>query len=297
MTQSTDAWTIRRLLEWTTGFFDRKQVDSPRLSAELLLGHVLSAPRIKLYTEHDRAVDEHHLAIFRDLVKRAGEHEPIAYLTGKAHFFNLEFKVTRDVLIPRPDTETIVEHVLQQVRFTPGLERPRVLDLCTGSGCVAAAIAQHLKTATILAIDDSPAALAVAKENVERLGLADRVLLAEGNLYEPLEKQITASPFDMIVANPPYIPSAEIAKLDRNVRDYEPHAALDGGPDGLAVVRRILAGAPPRLLPGGRVYVEIQFDQAESAKRLAAEAGLTEVRVYRDAAGHERVLHARTPAG
>ena len=295
MTQTADAWTIRRLIEWTSGFFDRKGVDSPRLSAELLLGHVLSAPRIKLYTEHDRLVDEHHLAIFRDLVKRAGEHEPIAYLTGKAHFFNLEFAVTRDVLIPRPDTETIVEHVLQQVRFTPGLESPRILDLCTGCGCIAAAIAQHLKNATILAIDNSPAALAVAKQNIEKLGLTDRVLLAPGDLYEPLETQITAAPFDILVANPPYIPSGAIEGLDRNVRDYEPRAALDGGPDGLTVTRRIVSGAAARLLPGGRIYVETQFDQAAAATRLATEAGFDEVRVFRDAAGHERVLHARKP--
>lgn len=296
MGQSTDAWTIRRLLEWTTAFFERKEVDSPRLSAELLLGHVLAAPRIKLYTEYERVLDEAVLARFRDLVRRASEHEPIAYLTGRAHFFSLEFEVTPDVLIPRPDTETIVEHVLQQVRFTPGLEVPRVLDLCTGSGCIAAAIAHHLKAAAVLAIDLSEAAIAVARRNVERLGLAERVLLAVGDLYGPLEAQITAAPFDLIVSNPPYIPSAAVGKLDRNVRDYEPRQALDGGRDGLEVVRRVVAGAPARLQPGGRLYVEIQFDQGEAAKQIAADAGLVEVRILRDHAGNDRVLHARRAA-
>lgn len=292
MQRTNDDWTIRRLLEWTAGFFTRKEVDSPRLSAELLLSEVLGFPRIKLYTTLDLVPEETQLTRFRELVKRAGEHEPIAYLTGRAHFFNLQFEVTRDVLIPRPDTETIVEHVLQQVRFQPGLEAPRVLDLCTGTGCIAAAIAHHLKSATILAIDKSPQAIEVARRNIDKLSLADRVVLAIGDLYEPLKTQITASPFHFIVANPPYIPSGNIAALDRNVRDYEPHTALDGGGDGLDIVRRILADARDRLLPGGRLYVEIQFDQGPAALQLATDAALDEPRIIRDQAGNDRVLSA-----
>src|SRR5881392_2944607 len=162
MTQPTQEWTIRRLLEWTTGFFSRKNLDPARLSAELLLSHVLNVPRIKLYTDYERPLDEEQLARFRELVQRAAEQEPIAYLTGKAHFFNLEFEVNRDVLIPRPDSETLVENVLQLARNTAGFEAPRVLDLCTGSGCVAAAIAHHLKTSPVVATDRSEAALAIA---------------------------------------------------------------------------------------------------------------------------------------
>src|SRR6185295_5239356 len=165
-------WTVKRLLEWTTGFFTRKSVDSPRLAAELLLAHVLKYPRIKLYTDYERPLSEKELADYRALVQRAGEHEPIAYLTGRAHFFNLEFEVTPAVLIPRPDTETLVENVLQFCRVTSGFESPRVLDLCTGSGCIAAAIAHHLKNATVLATDLSEAAVVVARRNVERLGLS-----------------------------------------------------------------------------------------------------------------------------
>src|SRR4051794_26161563 len=156
-------WTVRRLLEWTSSFFTRKEVDSPRLSSELLLAHVLNVPRIKLYTDYERPLGEKELAGFRALVQRAGEHEPIAYLTGKAHFFNLEFDVTKDVLIPRPDTETLVENVLQLARNAAGFEAPRVLDLCTGSGCIAAAIAHHLKNATVIATDVSDAAVEVAR--------------------------------------------------------------------------------------------------------------------------------------
>src|SRR5947209_18494201 len=178
-------WTVRRVLEWTGGFFGRKNVDQPRLSAELLLAHILKCPRIKLYTDYERPLTEAELTSYRQLVQRAAEEEPIAYLTGKAHFFNLELNVTRDVLIPRPDTETLVENVLQMVRHQPGLESPRVLDLCTGSGCVAAAIAYHLKSAVVTATEVSPAAVAVARDNVERLGLMERVRVIEGDLFDP----------------------------------------------------------------------------------------------------------------
>ncbi len=246
-----ETWTVRRILEWTTAFFTRKEVDSPRLSAERLLAHVLSLPRIQLYTRYDRPLSDEELAGYRDLVKRATEEEPIAYLTGRAHFFNLDFDVNRDVLIPRPDTETLVENLLQTARIQSGLEAPRVLDLCTGSGCIAAAIAYHLKASNVFATDISPAAVAVARRNIERLKLADRVSVEEGDLYEPLVGRVDALPFDVIVSNPPYIPTGQIASLDRSVREYEPLVALDGGLDGLTLHRRILDEAPPGSSPAG----------------------------------------------
>jgi release factor glutamine methyltransferase len=287
-------WTVRRLLEWTTGFFTRKEVDAPRLSAELLLAHVLNYPRIKLYTDYERPLEEKDLTRFRELVQRAGEHEPIAYLTGRAHFFNLEFEVIPAVLIPRPDTETLVENVLQFCRTASGFEAPRVLDLCTGSGCIAAAIAHHLKNATVLASDLSEAAVAVARRNVERLGLSGRVTVEQGDLFEPLSRVPDPRPFDLIVANPPYIPTGQIEKLDRNVRDYEPVAALDGGIDGLVIHRRIAAEAPQRLVPGGRLYLEIQFDQTDAVKGiLESREELEDVRVLKDYGGNPRVVTAR----
>jgi len=293
MSASAEPWTVRRLLEWTTPFFTRKWVDSPRLSAELLLAHVLGVPRIRLYTGYERVLNEKELAAYRALVQRAAEHEPIAYLTGKAHFFNLEFEVNRDVLIPRPDTETLVENVLQLVRNQAGMEAPRVLELCTGSGCVACAVAHHLRNATVLATDISAAAVAVAQRNIKRLGLSARVATALGDLYAALG-QADAQPFNLIVANPPYIPTKVIEQLDRSVKDYEPLTALDGGPDGLAVHRRILAGATDRLLPGGRIYLEIGFDQGEAAVAAASEhSQIDDVRILKDAAGHVRVLTAR----
>jgi release factor glutamine methyltransferase len=284
-------WTVRRILEWTTGFFTRKNVDPPRLSAELLLSHVLAVPRIKLYTDYERPLSEKELSTYRELVRRATEQEPIAYLTGKAHFFNLEFDVSRDVLIPRPDTETLVENVLQFVRHQAGFESPRVLDLCTGSGCIAAAIAYHLKSAVVTATEISPKAAEVARRNIDRLGLKDRVLVEEGDLFQPLSRIVDAQPFHLIVSNPPYIPTAQLETLDRSVREYEPLTALDGGLDGLVVHRRILAEAPARLLPGGRVYLEIAFDQGELAQQVAAEYEAFEaIRILKDFGGRDRVL-------
>ncbi|HEY1921740.1 MAG TPA: peptide chain release factor N(5)-glutamine methyltransferase [Tepidisphaeraceae bacterium] len=294
MPESEGTWTVRRLLEWTTPFFERKGIDSPRLSAELLLAHVLGVPRIKLYTDYERVLEPKHLAAYRELVRRASEEEPVAYLTGRAHFFNLEFHVTRDVLIPRPDTETLVENVIQLVRRQAGLESPRILDLCTGSGCIAAAIAQNVKEAVVVATDVSEAAVAVARDNVQRLGLSGRVTVEQGDLFSPLDKLVDRYPFHLLVANPPYIPTGQIAGLDRSVREYEPLAALDGGLDGLVIHRRILAEAPARLLPGAHIFLEIAFDQAEPAREVAAEyPAFTDVRILKDQAGHDRVLTAR----
>ncbi len=286
-------WTVRRVLEWTAGFFSRKNVDQPRLSAELLLAHILRCPRIKLYTDYERPLTEAELASYRQLVQRATEEEPIAYLTGKAHFFNLEFTVTRDVLIPRPDTETLLENVLQLVRHQPGLESPRVLDLCTGSGCIACAVAAHWKSCTVVATEISPAAVAVAQGNVERQGLGGRVTILQGDLFAPLAGTVDARPFDLILSNPPYIPTEQIAKLDRSVREYEPMQALDGGADGLNFHRRILAEAPSRLVPGGHVFLEIAFDQGERAMELIKQhEAYHEPRVFKDFGGRDRVLTA-----
>lgn len=287
-------WTVKRLLEWTGGFFVKKNVDSPRLSAEMLLAHVLGVPRIRLYTDYEKVVAQEKLAIYRELVKRAGEQEPVAYLTGKVPFFNLELEVNADVLIPRPDTETLVENVIQLTRAVPGFESPRVLDLCTGSGCIALAVANRLKNAAVVAADISDKALAVATKNAERLGLQSRVIFLRGDLFGALEGSVENQPFDLILSNPPYIPSDHIEGLDKSVKDYEPHLALDGGPDGMDFHRRILSDSEGRLKKGGRIYLEIQFDQGPNVATLAQQMGhLEDVRILKDAAGHERVVTAR----
>jgi release factor glutamine methyltransferase len=291
---SDGTWTVRRLLEWTPGFLQKKGVDQPRLSAELLLAHVLNVPRIKLYTDFERILDDKSLATYREFIRRAVEDEPIAYLTGKAHFFNLEFTVTRDVLIPRPDTETLVENVLQTVRHQSGLESARVLDLCTGSGCIAAAIAKNLKAATVVATDISEPAVQVARKNIEQLGLADRVIVELGDLYDPISRLVDPRPFDLIVANPPYIPTNQLETLDKSVRDFEPLSALDGGIDGLIIHRRILQKATEHLTATGRVFLEIAFDQGPAALEMAASYdAFEEVRLLKDYGGRDRVLALR----
>ncbi|MBC7785195.1 MAG: peptide chain release factor N(5)-glutamine methyltransferase [Burkholderiales bacterium] len=294
MAQADGPWTVERVLAWTRGFFERKQIDSPRLCAELIISHILSVPRIKLYTDYQRVLADPELLRMRELVKRAGEEEPIAYLTGRAHFFNLELDVTPDVLIPRPDTETLIEQILTLVRNVPGFEAPRVLDLCTGSGAIAIAIAQHIKTAQVVATDVSEKALAVAKINVDKHQLGDRITLLAGDLFAALMDYVDAAPFDVIIANPPYIPSAEVPKLARHVHQYEPHLALDGGADGLDLHRRILAGATDRLRDGGRVILEIAFDQSEPATEMIGQyPDFVEVKLVRDHAGNPRVLVAK----
>jgi release factor glutamine methyltransferase len=300
MTTVSDSWTVRRLLEWTVPFFSRKAVDAPRLSAELLLAHVLGIPRIRLYTDYEKPVAPEPLARFRELVRRAAEHEPIAYLTGIAHFFGLEFEVTSQVLIPRPDTETLVENVLHLVRNQVGMEAPRVLDLCTGSGCIAGAIAQRLPRATVIATDIAQGAVDLARRNMQRLDLAGRVTVEQGDLYDALAHVVDAAPFHLILANPPYVTTAEMDQLDRNVRDYEPVRALHGGEDGLDIHRRIIAGAagaagaPAHLLPGGRIFLEIGYRQADAARELLAQhPAFDQVSILRDYAGRDRVITAR----
>lgn len=288
-----ETWTLRKVLDWCTGYFERKQVDPPRLSAEMLLAHVLSCQRIKLYTDLFRPMSEDELATIKALVKRAVEHEPIQYLTGKAHFYNLEFEVNRDVLIPRPDTETLVDRALAHLKASANAA-PRVLDLCTGSGCVAAAIAAHHKSSSVVATDISLPAIDLARTNISRLKLEDRVVLYAGDLYEALKNLIDARPFDLIVSNPPYIASAKIQTLDANVRDYEPHLALDGGPDGLDPHRKILAGAFDRLAPGGGLLMEIAFDQEEAAMwMLSQDTRFSDAKCFRDLAGNPRVISGK----
>lgn len=294
MAETDATWTVRRILEWTGAFFTRKKVDSPRLAAELLLAHVLKVPRIKLYTDYERPLSEAELGRMRSLVQRAGEHEPVAYLIGRAHFFALELEVNRDVLIPRPETETLVEHILQLSRNQGGFESPRVLDLCTGSGCIAAALAANLKSAIVKATEISAPAVEVARRNIERLGLADRVQIEQGDLFDPLARMVDVQPFQIIVSNPPYIPTAQIPQLDRNVREYEPLSALDGGLDGLAIHRRILTHAPEHMPAGGRIYLEIAFDQGGIARQIASEhPAFDEARILKDDGGRDRVLFAR----
>jgi release factor glutamine methyltransferase len=281
---SDEAWTPLRLLAWTQGFFTRQGVDAPRLTAELLLAHALRCDRVRLYLDFDKPLGPAELAAYRELVRRRAEGEPAAWLTGKRAFLAHDFLVTPDVLVPRPETELVAEAAIAAV--PPG---GALLDLCTGSGVVAVSAALARPGARVVATDLSPAALEVARRNAAALGA--EVTFLEGDLDAPVPE---GERFDVVVSNPPYVPSAEIEGLSREVR-REPRIALDGGADGLDVVRRIVRRAPSRLRPGGLLVVELHEAHAGPVKALCREAGLPGAEVHADLAGLPRWVVARLP--
>lgn len=287
-TPSAQPWTIRRVLEWTTGHLQKHGSETPRLEAEILLAHARKCKRIELYTNYDLELTDAVRATMRDLVNRRAKHEPVAYLVGYREFFSLEFRVTADVLIPRPETETLV---MEAIAITKPLPTPTVLDLCTGSGCVAIAIARNCPTATVTATDISPAALAIATENAAKHQVIERVSFHTGDLFAPLAADHV---FDVIVSNPPYIPSADIATLHADVQQYEPKLALDGGKDGMDLIRRILAEAKPHLKPGGWLMIEFTPEQAATITTLAQDHGYSDVTIVKDTAQQPRFLRARS---
>ncbi len=284
-------WTIGRLLTWTTEFLRRADLDEPRLSAERLLSHALGCKKIDLYTRFDTAPDDTARAVFRELVRRAAAHEPVAYLVGHKEFYSLDFEVSPAVLIPRPETELLVEQVVEYCRRRS--EKPiRLLDVGTGTGCIAIAVLSQVPAATGIATDVSPEAVAIACRNRDRHGLTDRLWVTEADgLTLPIMEEV-ADPVDVLVSNPPYIRDGDLAALPANVRDYEPRSALCGGPDGLAFYRLLADHVHEVVAPGGSIFVEIGYDQREAVCALFAATGRYERGgVWRDAGtSQDRVL-------
>lgn len=300
-----ETWTTRRLLAWMGDAFTKKNLDSPRLLAEMLVAHVLGTTRLKLYLDPDRPASPLERQTLRDLTTRALNHEPVQYLVGEAWFFGLPMKVDPRVLIPRPATETIVEHVLQHARIQPGFgglkgEGVLIADICTGSGCIAIALLKHLPGARAVATDCSGQALEVAHENAVRHGVADRLDLLAGDLLTPLADHPTytaSGSFNYLVSNPPYIPDDEWDAVAPNVKDHEPHTALRGGVDGLDYVRRLLAEAPRFIKPAGLLLVEVADSRAHQALELfKAHPALDEPRILNDFENLPRVIVARKRA-
>lgn len=281
------SWTIKALVTWTTQYFRDKGIESPRLEAELLLAHALNCRRIDLLVNYDVEPHEAERATFRELVRRRAEHWPTAYLIGQREFFLLPFDVSPAVLIPRPETETLVLAALDELKNRPSA---RVLELGTGSGCIAVSIAKKCPDATIVAIDISPDALEIAKANARRHGVEPRIDFRQGDCFSPLGEES----FDLIVSNPPYVTTAEYETLAAEVREHEPRHALDGGPDGLAFYRRIAADGVRYLAPSGLVGVEVGVTQAEAVVELFRLAGLIPQAVLKDTAGIARVVLARS---
>jgi release factor glutamine methyltransferase len=269
-------------------------VADPPPTAELIAVHVLGLPRERLDAEAGRPPTAEEQARLHSLLDQVAAGEPAAYLIGYAPFLGREFEVTRDTLIPRRDTEELVKIVLEQDGAHPLPDRPRVLELGTGSGCVAITLALVLPEAEVTATDISAAALAVAGRNARRHGVDDRVTLVLGDLFKPIALHAAERPFDLIVSNPPYIPAGKIDAMGRAVAANEPHLALDGGDDGLGFHRRIIAEASRYLAPGGRIYLEHEADQGPLARRIGeASDAFEEVRIVKDSGGRDRVLAAR----
>jgi release factor glutamine methyltransferase len=285
----TQTWTTLAVLDWTTKRFTDAGIGAARLEAQVLLAHALGCTRMQLYTGFDKPLGDTELASYRELIKRRLAGEPVAYLVSEHEFWGFPLWVDPSVLVPRPDTETVVEvaRATRADRAAPC----RVLDLCTGSGAIAIALAKELPAARVIATEVSAPAAALARRNAERNGVADRVEVREGDLWAP----VAGERFDLIVSNPPYIATSVIATLSPEVR-REPVLALDGGADGLAFYDRICAGARDHLEPGGALVVEHGFDQADAVRARFEAAGLEHVTLVNDLGKNPRVTWAIAPA-
>ena len=282
-----EAWTILKVLKWTQGRFSERGIETPRLDAEVLLAHVLKYDRVALYTHFDQPLQADELTRYRELIKRRLQSEPVAYLVGKKEFRSLELHVDARVLVPRPETETLVELALTLLADGPS---HRIVDVATGSGAIALALKSARPASTIFATDLSPDAAEVARANATRLSLP--VDIRVGDLLAPVAAE---APFDLITANLPYIPTGDLPSLPPDVR-REPRLALDGGPDGLSQVRRLITMAFPLLAPGGSLLLELAADQPPAVAPLLTSAGFLSPTTTKDLAGHPRILSAQKPA-
>ncbi len=287
----TEPWTVLKLLDWTKGYFARAGLASPRLCAERLLSHHLRCRRVDLYARYDFVPAGDSLDAFRDSVQKAAGGEPVAYLVGRKEFYSLSFTITPDVLIPRPETELLVDQAVAHLRRIEG--EPTGWDVCTGSGCVAIAVAKHAPKARVLATDRSHRAVEIATENVRRHDLTGRVTCAVADLLTLPAEWTGEGRFDVLTANPPYVADGD--DVGPGV-DREPPGALRAGPDGLAVLRPLIAAAPDALKPGGLLCVEFGADQANAIRDLLVAGAFAEPTILRDAQAIERVAVAkRTP--
>jgi release factor glutamine methyltransferase len=282
-------WTVLKLIAWTEAYFARHQIDSPRLTAEILLGFCLGVRRLDLYLQHDRPMEKQELARFKSLIKRRKNREPVAYITGEKGFFESIFQVAPGVLIPRPDTETLVTVTLDLMARQSGRTKT-VLELGVGSGAVIVSLAKSAPKDRFFGGDISWAALKAARKNADREEVRN-IHFFRGSWFGPLAVQPV---FDVIVSNPPYIPTREIAGLAPEIRDHEPLTALDGGHDGLACIRKILVQACDYLVPGGDLVLEMGFDQKPGITAAARQfSGYETIEFVRDLANHERVAHLK----
>ena len=288
----TEPWTVGRVVRWAADDFRARGMENPRLEAELMLAHALAIERMRVIVEPERPLAPDELARYRDFIRRRRKGEPVAYIRGQKEFYGRVFQVDARVIVPRPDTETLVETALR--RTAQAKVGGRYLDLCTGSGCVAITLARERMTCQVFGVDLSNDALAVARQNSVRLGATTQVAWLGGDLFASLPDNCRGR-FDLITANPPYIPLGELDALAPDIRDFEPRLALVGGADGLDVTRRIIAEAPRWLRPGGALAIEIGTEQASEVARLFGEAGLGATVVDKDYGARDRVVSGVVP--
>lgn len=286
-----EQWTILKLIKWTAEYLSKKGIDTGRLDAELMLAYLLKTDRTHLYMNFDQPLNKDELANFKKLLERRAQHEPLQYITGCQEFWSLPFKVSPSVLIPRPETELLVEESIRELNkgFTEG-ESIEILDIGTGSGALAAALASEIKGAKVWGVDISPEAARLARGNMETNNLSSSVSILEGNLFEPVKDKS----FHLIVSNPPYIPHDDLKGLQPEVADFEPLSALDGGDDGLDYYRRIIPEALKHLIPGGWLMLEHGIRQSGDIISIFEETeAFTDIESINDLAGIDRVVKGR----
>lgn len=297
-------WNSLKLIRETTGYFEKAGIPDRRLDAELLLAHALGCKRIDLYTRHEKILKEKDRTRFKELIRRRVRREPLQYILGETEFYGLKFKVTPEVLIPRPETELLVEETIKIVGAPLGAPQTsgaassaptnhEILEIGTGSGCIAVTLAKHLPEASIVATDISKQALEVARENARRHDVEGRIELILADIAPWKRFAAEGRTFDSILSNPPYIPTGEFSKLQPEVRDFEPRRALDGGADGLDFYRSILQDAVKFLKPGASLLFEIGEDQGEKIRQMIAEAGLREIQIKKDLNRKDRLALGR----
>ena len=286
-----ETWTINRLLHWTREFFKKKGIEKPQLEAEILLAHAMKVKRIELYTAFETEPTETQRTVFRDFVKRRGNGEPSAYLTGSRDFFSLLFNVNHSVLIPRPETEDLVMQTLDTLKTYPEGYAPVVADVGTGSGIIAITLAKHFPkhlslSNKIIAVDLSSEALDVARRNAETHGVTDRLEFRQSDLLEQVSETL-----DVIVSNPPYVSQSEYEALPTDVKDYEPRMALLAGTNGVEVIERLIPSATDRLRAGGHLLMEVSPMIAEMVAKLLC--GWDNVQIFSDSAGRQRIVYGQ----
>ncbi|NTW84171.1 MAG: peptide chain release factor N(5)-glutamine methyltransferase [Chlorobiaceae bacterium] len=290
-------WRVVELLKTTTEFFSAKHVDEPRISSELLLAHVLGQSRLQLYLNHNRPVYRDELESFRALCRQRLAGRPVQYITGEQFFYGMQFHVDERVLIPRPETELLVELALESLAMKEreGIANPAILDIGTGSGCIAVTMARLSPSLRITAVDISRDALAVARMNAEKHDVASRITFAEADMFdERFAGKLPAERYDMIVSNPPYIPVSEWEGLQREVRQYEPALALTV-PEGIECYRVMAGHAEQLLVPGGKIFFELHADAAATVSELLGTHGFSDITVLKDYSGHDRVISGTGP--